>query len=45
LCPYEDIAALFAKAGLRVDAIYDGWSNRRATALSETVLVIAHARP
>jgi SAM-dependent methyltransferase len=45
LCPYDDIAGLFAKAGLRVDAIYDGWSNRRATALSETVLVIARARP
>jgi SAM-dependent methyltransferase len=43
MCPYDDIAGLFAKAGLRVDAIYDGWSRRRATALSETVLVVARA--
>jgi SAM-dependent methyltransferase len=44
LCPYDNIPSLFAKAGLRVDAIYDGWSNRRATQLSETVLVVARAR-
>jgi len=44
LCPYDEIPSLFAKAGLRVDAIYDGWSTRRATALSETVLVLARAR-
>jgi SAM-dependent methyltransferase len=38
------IPSLFARAGLRVDAIYDGWSRFRATALSESVLVVARRR-
>jgi hypothetical protein len=38
------IQSLFARAGLRVDAIYDGWSRFRATALSESVLVVARRR-
>jgi SAM-dependent methyltransferase len=38
------IPALFARAGLRVDAVYDGWSRYRASALSETVLVVARRR-
>ncbi len=38
---FADIPTLFARAGLRVHALYDGWSRFRATALSETVLVIA----
>ncbi len=37
----DAIPALFARAGLAVAAIHDGWTRYRATALSETVLVIA----
>ena len=43
LCPFESIPNLFARGGFRVDVIHDGWSSRRATALSETVLVVATA--
>jgi len=43
LCPLASIPTLFARAGFRVDAIHDGWSSRRATPLSETVLVVATA--
>ncbi|HSP65084.1 MAG TPA: class I SAM-dependent methyltransferase [Candidatus Deferrimicrobium sp.] len=38
---YDAIPSLFARAGLRVDAMYDGWSRFRASALSESVLVVA----
>jgi hypothetical protein len=38
------IPALFARAGLRVDAVYDGWSRYRANALCNTVLVVARRR-
>ncbi len=38
---FAAIPALYARAGLRVDSVYDGWSRFRATALSETVLVVA----
>jgi SAM-dependent methyltransferase len=41
LTRFEAIPRLFARAGLRIDAVYDGWSRFRATALSETVLVVA----
>ena len=41
LTPLAAIPALFARAGLSVDAIYDEWSRFRATELSETVLVVA----
>jgi SAM-dependent methyltransferase len=37
----DEIAPRFAAAGLRVEAIYDGWSRFRASPLSETVLVVA----
>jgi SAM-dependent methyltransferase len=38
------IPSLFARAGLRVDAVYDGWSRFRANALSDSVLVVARRR-
>lgn len=41
LTPLAGIPRLFARAGLRVDAIYDEWSRFRATELSEAVLVVA----
>jgi SAM-dependent methyltransferase len=41
LTRFEAIPQLFARAGLRIDAVYDGWSRFRATALSDTVLVVA----
>jgi SAM-dependent methyltransferase len=44
LTSLERIPSLFTRAGLRVDAIYDGWSRYRATSLSETVLVVARRR-
>src|SRR5207302_11169656 len=43
LCPFDSIPAFFAAAGFAVVAVHDGWSRRRATALSETVLVVAEA--
>lgn len=42
LCPFDRIPALFRRGGLQVSAMYDGWSSRRATALSESVLLVAH---
>jgi SAM-dependent methyltransferase len=44
LTPLHGIPSLFARAGLRVDAIHDGWSRFRASSLSETVLVVARRR-
>jgi SAM-dependent methyltransferase len=41
LTRFAAIPALFARAGLRVDSLYDGWTRFRATSLSETVLVVA----
>lgn len=41
LTALQQIPNVFARAGLRVDAIHDGWSRFRATPLSETVLVVA----
>jgi len=41
LCPFDAIPRLFARGGLGVRRIYDGWSSQRATGLSETVLVVA----
>ena len=37
----DTIPAVFARAGLRVEAIYDGWSRYRATELSDTALIVA----
>lgn len=44
LTRFDAIPSLFARAGLRVDATYDGWSRFRASSLSETVLVVARRR-
>ncbi len=41
LCPYESIPALFAQGGFRVERVYDEWSSFPATALSESLLVVA----
>jgi cyclopropane fatty-acyl-phospholipid synthase-like methyltransferase len=41
---FDAIPSLFARAGLRVDAVYDGWTRFRASPLSETVLVVARRR-
>ena len=45
LCPFERIQPLFRRGGLAVTAMYDGWTRRRASALSESVLVIARREP
>lgn len=37
----ETIPAVFSRAGLHVDGIYDGWSRYRATELSDSALVVA----
>jgi SAM-dependent methyltransferase len=44
LTRFDAIPSLFARAGLRVDAVYDGWTRFRASPLSETVLVVARRR-
>ncbi|MDQ6847889.1 MAG: hypothetical protein M3019_09985, partial [Candidatus Dormibacteraeota bacterium] len=44
LTRFAAIPALFARAGLRVEAIYDGWSRFSGTALSASVLVVARRR-
>ena len=44
LTPLHRIPELFARAGLRIDAIYDGWTRFRATQLSDTALVVARRR-
>jgi SAM-dependent methyltransferase len=44
LTRFDAIPALFARAGLRVNAIYDGWTRFRGSSLSETVLVVARRR-
>jgi SAM-dependent methyltransferase len=41
LCPYDGIARHFERGGFDVSALYDGWTNERATGLSETLLVVA----
>jgi len=43
LCPYDRIPRLFGRGGFAVMAVYDGWTGSRATALSESVLVVARA--
>ena len=43
--PLADIPPLFARAGLEVVAVYDGWSRFRATGLSHSVLVVAERTP
>jgi SAM-dependent methyltransferase len=44
LTTLEAIPGLFSRGGLRVDAVYDGWTRYRASALSETVLVVGRRR-
>jgi SAM-dependent methyltransferase len=44
LTRFDAIPSLFARGGLAVKAIYDGWSRFRATALSDSVLVVARRR-
>jgi SAM-dependent methyltransferase len=41
LVTLAEVPVLFARAGLRVRAVYDGWTRYRATGLSETLLVVA----
>jgi SAM-dependent methyltransferase len=41
LVTLAEVPALFARAGMRVRAIYDGWTRYRATGLSDTLLVVA----
>ncbi|MDB5068821.1 MAG: putative Trans-aconitate 2-methyltransferase [Chloroflexi bacterium] len=44
LVTLAEVPALFARAGLRVRAVHDGWTRYRATGLSETLLVVAERR-
>ena len=44
LCPFERIPSLFRRGGFEVRGQFEGWSTRRATALSESVLVVARKR-
>jgi SAM-dependent methyltransferase len=39
--PLSGVEPLFARAGLHVRAVYDGWSRYRATGLSQSLLVVA----
>jgi SAM-dependent methyltransferase len=39
--PLADVEPLFARAGLDLVAVYDGWSRYRATGLSQSLLVVA----
>ena len=41
LATLAEVPGLFARAGLAVRAVYDGWSRYRATGLCETLLVVA----
>jgi SAM-dependent methyltransferase len=42
--PLDQVAPLFARAGLEVTAVYDGWTRYRATGLSASLLVVAEKR-
>jgi SAM-dependent methyltransferase len=39
--PLNEVAPLFARAGLNVVAVYDGWTRYRATGMSQSLLVVA----
>jgi SAM-dependent methyltransferase len=41
LTTLAEVPTLFGRAGLRVRAVYDGWTRYRATGLSDTLLVVA----
>lgn len=45
LCPWERIPTLFGRGGFAVEAMFDGWSRERGTALSESLLVVARRLP
>jgi SAM-dependent methyltransferase len=45
LCPFDSIPRLFARSGLIVTALHDGWSRRRGNALSDSLLVVARRAP
>jgi SAM-dependent methyltransferase len=45
LVSWERLPSFFARAGLRISAMYDGWSTRRATQLSDSVVVVATPAP
>lgn len=44
LCPFGSIPRLFKRGGLRVVAMYDGWTGETGSPASETVLVVARRR-
>jgi SAM-dependent methyltransferase len=44
LCPFGSIPALFRRGGLRVVAMYDGWTREAGSRASESVLVVARPR-
>jgi hypothetical protein len=39
--PLNEVGTLFERAGLRVVAVYDGWTRYRATGMSQSLLVVA----
>jgi SAM-dependent methyltransferase len=41
LCPFDRIPALFRRAGLTVERVFDGWTTHPGGQLSESVLVVA----
>lgn len=41
MTPFEKLPRLFERAGLRIDAAYDGWTRYPANALCDSVLVVA----
>jgi hypothetical protein len=44
LCPFDAIPSLFARGGLSVEAIHDGWTRTPGSQLSDSVLVVARRR-
>jgi SAM-dependent methyltransferase len=44
LCPFGSIPRLFKRGGLRVVAMYDGWTAEEGSPASESVLVVARPR-
>ncbi|HUZ68077.1 MAG TPA: class I SAM-dependent methyltransferase [Candidatus Saccharimonadales bacterium] len=44
MCPFGSIPRLFQRGGLRVVAMYDGWTGETGSPASESVLVVARRR-
>ena len=44
MCPFGSIPRLFKRGGLKVVAMYDGWSGQPASPASESLLVVARPR-